>query len=156
MRKHLLPISFRILATLFLLSMSNIIWAQAGTKPEHKPQAVADSGVYRAVTNQAIPPPDWQKFLNAYLLFPLELKEDSVSVKITVEFIIEKNGSLTQARAIRSEGHINGIKASAAQLKPFADEAIRVISIAPKWKPAINDERTVRSYFTLPIAFRTS
>lgn len=156
MRKYLPAISFRILATLFLLSISNTTWAQAGTQPEHKAQAVADSGVYRAVTNQAIPPPDWQKFLNAYLLFPLELKEDSVSVRIIVEFIVEKDGSLSNARAVRSEGHVNNSKATAEQLKPFADEAIRVISIAPKWKPAINDERTVRSYFTLPIAFRTS
>lgn len=144
-------------AVLFILfSITGTVWAQSETKPEYKVQAVADSEIYRVVANQAIPPSNWQKFLNDALLFPLELKEDSLSVRIIVEFIVEKDGSLSKARVLRSEGLINNNKATAEQLKPFADEAIRVISIAPKWKPAINDGRTVRSYFTLPISFRTS
>ncbi|OJV52522.1 MAG: hypothetical protein BGO31_07690 [Bacteroidetes bacterium 43-16] len=144
-------ISFLIIS---ILSVS-ATWAQAEAKQDHSPKAVSDTGIYRAVNTKAEFPSDWQKYLKESLKFPKQFREDSVAIRVIIEFIIEKDGSLSRPRALRSEGHINGVQVAAEQLKPFAEEAIRVILMAPKWQPALNNGITVRSYFTLPIKFRT-
>lgn len=153
MRKYLLTISFRILATLFLLSISNITWAQSGTKPAYEPQAVSDSGIYRKVAIKAEPNFNWNQYLQESLKFPKEFIEEKVSVKIYLELIIEKNGKVSSSRALRIEDQINNNKATADQLKPFIDEACRVALESPKWIPAIEDGRAVRSYFVISILF---
>ncbi len=113
-----------------------------------------DTAIFRSVMNKAIPPSNWQKYLNESLKFPEKFKGDSISVRIIMEFIIEKDGSTSSPRALRSEGYINNNQATTEQLAPFTEEAIRVISMAPKWQPAIQNESTVRSYFTLPLTFQ--
>jgi hypothetical protein len=64
--------------------------------------------------------------------------------KIYIQFIIEKDGSLTEIKSIRDLG--NGT----------AEEAIRVLKLSPKWIPGEQDGKPVRVQYSLPISIRAN
>ena len=73
--------------------------------------------------------------------YPKEARKNSVSGKQIVQFVVEKDGSLTDIRIVKGLG--SGLeKASIAFLKN-----------SPKWKPGVQAGQTVRALFTLPISF---
>lgn len=59
--------------------------------------------------------------------------------KIITEFVIEKDGSLSNFKTLSDFGFGSG------------DEAIRVIKLSPKWLPAEIKGNVVRSVYTFPI-----
>ena len=63
--------------------------------------------------------------------------------KVTVTFIVEKDGSITNAKVIQA-------------LYPSLDEeALRVINSMPKWTPGkMKDGKVVRVQYTVPLTFR--
>lgn len=63
----------------------------------------------------------------------------SNKVQVILSFVVEKDGSLTDIKVLRDPGYGVG------------REAVRVLKSMPKWKPAKQDNREVRSQFTLPI-----
>lgn len=130
-------------------------WAQSGIPQESSNQAIADTGIYRAVTKHAMPIRNWNSYLVKSLKFPKQFSKDKVSVRIILEVIVEKSGRLSHPKAAKSSGYINDKVASKEQLQPFIDEAFRVIVNSPEWKPAINNDIIVRSYFIVPIEFGT-
>lgn len=142
-----------LFSILILSGTTSAAQEQSGIIREHKPPAVSDSAIYRKVTIKAEPNFNWHQYLQESLQFPEAFMEEQVSVKIYVELIIEKNGSLSNPRALRTEGQINNNKATAEQLNPFIDEACRVALQSPQWIPAIEDGRAVRSYFIISILF---
>lgn len=65
-----------------------------------------------------------------------------INGKVFAQFIIEKDGSVTNVEIIRS-------------LHPDADtEVLRMINLMPPWKPGMQNGRPVRSKFVLPMTFR--
>ncbi len=64
--------------------------------------------------------------------------------KVLVKFVVEKDGSLTDITILRDPGFGLG------------DEAKKALKRCPKWKPAIMNGVSVRSYFTLPITIAPS
>lgn len=59
-----------------------------------------------------------------------------------LEFTIEKDGSVTDVKVVKS-------------VSPSIDaEAIRVVKLMKDWMPAKKDGKTVRSRMKLPVAFR--
>lgn len=60
--------------------------------------------------------------------------------KVFVQFVIEKDGSLTDIKVMRDIGHGTG------------KEAIRVLKKSPKWTPGVQDGKNVRVLYSLPIA----
>ncbi len=67
---------------------------------------------------------------------------NSSKVQVILSFVVEKDGSLTDIKVLRDPGYGAG------------REAIRVLKAMPKWKPAKQDSRNVRSQFTLPITIQ--
>ncbi|MBC7399567.1 MAG: energy transducer TonB, partial [Mucilaginibacter sp.] len=61
--------------------------------------------------------------------------------KVIMQFIVEKDGSLTNVKAIKGPGG------------GTSEEALRVMQKSPKWKPGINDGKPVRVQYAAPIAF---
>ncbi|MPN44178.1 hypothetical protein SDC9_191739 [bioreactor metagenome] len=59
-----------------------------------------------------------------------------------MRFVIEKDGSVTNAQVLRS------VDAS------LDKEAMRVVGLMPKWKPGIQKGKAVRVYYTMPVAFQ--
>jgi len=63
---------------------------------------------------------------------------------VVVGFFVEKDGSLTDIHIEKSLA------------KAFDKEALRVISMSPKWIPAIKNNRPIKSKYTEPIKFEVS
>lgn len=66
-------------------------------------------------------------------------KED----RITLSFVVERDGSLSNIEILRSKGD-----------KQLEDEAIRIIRKMPKWNPGKQRGKIVRTKYTMPVTFR--
>ncbi len=69
------------------------------------------------------------------------MKLTQVQGKVIVQFIVEKDGSLTNIKAIKGPGG------------GTSEEAVRVMQKSPKWQPGIKDGKPVRVQFAAPITF---
>jgi len=83
-------------------------------------------------------------FIRKTLKYPAFAVETGIQGKVTVQFTIEKDGSV---------GNITILRSPADEL---SKEAIRVVSSMPKWKPGRQHGRAVRVRQVLPITFRLS
>ena len=84
------------------------------------------------------------KFLQKNIKYPTVAQQAGVQGKVIVEFVVKKDGSVSDIKVIRS-------------VNPELDaEAIRVISIMPKWKPGEQRGKAVDAKYELPIAFHLS
>ncbi len=82
------------------------------------------------------------KFLAENMNYPENAIKKGIQGKVFVRFQIEKDGSVAEPTIVRS-------------LDPETDaEAVRVISIMPKWIPGKMNGKVVRCYFVLPITFK--
>lgn len=69
-----------------------------------------------------------------------ELETDSKTLKVLVNFVVEKDGTLTNIKVLRDPGHNLG------------KEALRVLnSMKTKWSPGYKNGVPVRTSFNLPI-----
>lgn len=80
-------------------------------------------------------------YLEKNIVYPKLAKEQRISGTVVVKFVVEKDGSITNARVLREIGGGCGA------------EALRVVKNMPKWKPGKQSGRRVRSEYTLPIFF---
>lgn len=84
------------------------------------------------------------KFLTTNVHYPTSASELGIEGRAIIRFIISKTGVVSDVEVISS-------------LNPACDqEAIRVISMMPKWKPGRQNGRDVAVYFTLPIKYQLS
>ena len=83
-----------------------------------------------------------REWVYTYLKYPDIPLSQGVSGTVTVEFIVEKDGSVTNVRAVRGNDQY------------LEDEAVRVISASPKWKPGVLGGEKVRVKYSVPVEFR--
>lgn len=82
------------------------------------------------------------KWVYQYLKYPQEAIRDGIQGTVQVNFIVDKDGSVTDVSVGRS-------------IDPLLDEeAVRVISASPKWKPGRLRGQKVRTSMTIPVEFR--
>ena len=85
---------------------------------------------------------DFSKWVNQRLVYPEIAKENGVQGRITLQFTIDKDGSLTKVKVLRG-------------VDPSLDkEAVRVVSMSPKWEPGRQRDRAVPVTYTFPVIFR--
>lgn len=82
------------------------------------------------------------KFIEENLQYPLIAKENRIQGRVIVNFVVEKDGSLSDIQIVR------GVDPSLDQ------EAKRLIASMPNWIPGKQRGQEVRVRFTLPISFR--
>ena len=76
------------------------------------------------------------------IVYPAQAKEKGVSGRVVLQFIIEKDGSVGEVTVLRG-------------VDPDLDnEAVRVVSMSPKWTPGKVKGEPVRVLFTFPLLFR--
>jgi TonB family protein len=81
-------------------------------------------------------------FLVKNIKYPEKAKKDTVTGVVHVCFIVETDGSVTHVKAKQGIG------------SGCDEEAVRVVSMMPKWKPGSEkDGKPVRVQFVLPINF---
>lgn len=83
-----------------------------------------------------------EKWVYQYLRYPKEAVKDGIQGKVTVDFIIEKDGSVSDVRVVRSADPL------------LDEEAVRVISASPKWRPGRVNGVKVRTSMSIPVEFR--
>lgn len=82
------------------------------------------------------------KFLNENVKYPVEAQKAGVQGKVIVQFVVEADGSITNPVVVRSiDPHLDG-------------EAIRAVSLMPRWKPGKQKGQPVPVKYTVPVAFR--
>lgn len=83
-----------------------------------------------------------QRSLNANV--PIDNEAPSGSYQVVVQFIVDKEGNVSDVKALTNHGY------------GMEEEAVRVIKRGPKWTPAIQNGRNVRAYRKQPITFIVS
>jgi len=84
--------------------------------------------------------PAFYKYIGMNFKYPAAARRDSVSGKLIMSFVVEKDGALTDIKVLRDLGAGTG------------EEAVRVLKESPKWIPGIQNGKPVRVQYTLPIA----
>ena len=85
-------------------------------------------------------PGNIQEFLRTHLVWPAGRKNKNVEGRVVVKFYIDRNGSCSQFKVLRS-------------LSPaFDTEALRVLKLMPKW----NVDSTAKggTWYVLPVSFK--
>jgi len=82
------------------------------------------------------------KFLMTNLHYPESAEADSVQGRVIVRFVVEKDGRLTNYEVLQSPDD------------RLSEEALRVLKMMPRWQPAQQNGRKVRSRFKIPVVFR--
>jgi protein TonB len=82
-----------------------------------------------------------QDYLNKNLRYPDLARENNISGRVTVRFVVSEDGSISDVQVVKGIG--GGCD----------EEAKRVVQKMPKWKPGKQNGRAVKVYFTLPIIF---
>ena len=84
----------------------------------------------------------FSKWVNQRLVYPEIAKENGVQGRVTLQFTVEKDGSVTKVKVLRG-------------VDPSLDkEAVRVVSQSPKWKPGKQRDRAVPVTYTFPVIFQ--
>ncbi|MDW3196145.1 MAG: energy transducer TonB [Cytophagales bacterium] len=82
------------------------------------------------------------RFLAENLDYPKDALKNRVEGKVFVQFVIEKDGGLTNFKVLKGIG------------SSCDEEAIRVLTTVPNWEPGKQRGRNVRVYRTIPIIFK--
>lgn len=84
------------------------------------------------------------EYLSKNIKFPKSKENEDVKVRVVTTFTVEKDGSITDAKIVKSQG------------EAFDNEALRVINGMPKWIPGMQNGKAVSVKYTLPITFSTT
>ena len=88
----------------------------------------------------------WQtkmlEFISSNLKYPEAARKNGIEGMSVVKFIVEKDGSITEAETVRAIGG------------ECDEEVIKVVYMMPKWIPGKQGGKTVRTQFMLPVKFK--
>jgi beta-lactamase regulating signal transducer with metallopeptidase domain len=82
-------------------------------------------------------------FVGQNFRMPEEFSKQKLEGKLFVEFMVEKDGSLSEFKIVKDLGY--GV----------SDEVIRVLKLSPKWIPATENGQAVRVLYSLPITLQS-
>lgn len=117
---------------------------EAITIVEEQPKENVDE-IFLVVEESATPQGGMQAFyeyVGKKLKYPAQARRMGIEGKVFVEFVINRDGSIQDVKAIK------GIGAGCDE------EAVRVIQSAPSWKPGKQRGKPVRQRMVLPITFK--
>lgn len=125
-----------------------VIATAAGDGPKQA-AVVEDTKVYDFVSLEKQPefPGGMSKFyeyLKKAVRYPPMAQENNIQGKVFLSFVVEKNGELTDIKVDRKLG--GGTD----------EEAVRVLKASPRWIPGIQNGKSVRVKFNIPISFTLS
>ena len=82
------------------------------------------------------------EYIQKNMRYPEAAKKDGTQGRVTVQFIVDKEGNVTEPKVIRAVD------------KDLDTEAIRLVGSMPKWKPGMQKGQAVAVKYTLPVMFR--
>ena len=110
------------------------------------------------------------EFIAKNIKYPQQAIECGLQGRVIVQFIVEKDGSLSNAKALENpkKSQINMVVVNANMpdkqrqdaeahnraVQALRDEAIRVVNAMPKWNAGMQRGKAVRTKFVIPISYR--
>ncbi len=82
------------------------------------------------------------EYFKKNLRYPEEAKKAGMQGRVVVQFLINKNGAISDASVLRSVDRL------------LDAEAVRLVRSMPKWKPGMQKGKAVTVKYTLPVQFR--
>lgn len=82
------------------------------------------------------------KYLGENIKYPSMAKEAGIQGRVFVNFVVNKDGSISDVKILRGIG--GGCD----------EEAIRVVKKMPKWKPGKQQGKAVKQRYNLPVVFK--
>lgn len=82
------------------------------------------------------------KYIMENIKYPEQAMKEGIQGRVTVSFIVEKDGSISNVRPVLS-------------VHPLLNkEAVRVVKSMPKWSPGKQKGKPVRVQFNVPVMFK--
>jgi TonB family protein len=141
--KYVLPITFRLNAAQQKSKNVN----PSATKTEKADTAA--SGKDMIFEGKPVQQPEFpggetalMNFIVSNLKYPQSAAQKGIQGRVTLSFIVEKDGSISTIKVVRSPD------------ERLSLEAIRVVRKMPKWTPAKQEGKPVRVKYVLPVTFR--
>jgi protein TonB len=128
-----------------LIGQCGAVEAEPVPIPNPNPNRESSEEVF-GVVEQMPSFPGGEKKLKEYFTenihYPEELAESDVQGRVIVIFVVEKDGSISNVKVVKS-------------LHPLLDkEAVRVVSLMPKWRPGKQNGVSYRVRYVIPVNFR--
>ena len=82
------------------------------------------------------------EYIQKNMRYPEAAEKNGTQGRVTVQFIIDKEGNVTNPKVLRSVD------------KDLDAEAIRLVGAMPKWKPGMQKGKAVAVKYTLPVVFK--
>ena len=114
---------------------------------DSKIEDIDDNHVYETVDIQPEFPGGsaaMMKFISKKLRYPDQARDKGAQGTVIVQFIVERDGSITDIKIVRDPG------------EGLGEETRRVIQLMPKWKPGKQEDSPVRVKVSVPVRFRLS
>ena len=109
------------------------------------PKKVFTGKVYEIVEDMPTFPggvTELMKWLDSHVRYPTAAIRDGIQGRVFVSFIVEPNGSVSNAKLVR-------------RVDPSLDqEALRVVAEMPKWIPGKQHGAAVRVKYNVPVTFK--
>ncbi|MBQ6208868.1 MAG: M56 family metallopeptidase [Prevotella sp.] len=114
---------------------------------------------------------EMMQFIAKNIKYPKEAIECGIQGRVKVQFVVEKDGSLTNLRVVESSQDtseanmitVNGFgndkerqdaETHNAGVQALRDEALRVVKAMPRWTPGKQQGKVVRVKYTVPVTYR--
>jgi protein TonB len=85
---------------------------------------------------------DLYQYISKNINYPVEAKENKIEGRVIAQFIVEKDGSISNASVLKKMGW------------GMDEETLRVINNMPNWKSGKQNGKTARVRYTLPVSFK--
>lgn len=85
---------------------------------------------------------EFTKWVNSRIQYPQIAQEMQIQGKVTLQFTIDKDGSLKNVKVLSTPD------------ESLSKEAVRVVSSSPKWKPGMQRDRAVKVNYIFPVLFQ--
>lgn len=112
--------------------------------PETEDEDVEEQQIFQVVENMPEFPGGraaLMKYLATNIKYPPYAKEAGIQGRVFINFVVERDGSITAVKVLRGIG--GGCD----------EEAVRVVKAMPKWSPGMQRGKPVRVSFNLPVKF---
>lgn len=142
--KYKMETTFSFLRGLLLLAAVGLCTAQTGAQNNDSTK-VDESRIFEVVEKSPQFPGGDEaliQWLGQNIQYPASCQEQNIQGRVFASFIVEKDGSITNAKILRSPH------------PDFSAEVLRLIGEMPRWTPGVQGGQPVRVKFSLPILFR--
>ena len=114
---------------------------------EEMPQEEESDEIFLIVEETATPVGGMTAFYAYFaknLVYPVPARQAGIEGKVYLQFVVDKNGNVSDVKVVKGIGF------------GCDEEAMRVIKKGPKWNPARQRGRAVKSRVTFPLHFKLS